>query len=134
MQLNKNEGLKLYAPDSYWKATDEEKAAVCNGCGAKGGIKVPDSFLGLEIKKACNIHDWMTEEGQTLGDFLFAAVMFLANLAAIILSDSNRFVRIIRMILAFNYFTGVLIGGRSHFFKNKTENKKMYITYKGSFQ
>lgn len=25
----------LYAPISYWEATDEEIKEICNGCGAK---------------------------------------------------------------------------------------------------
>lgn len=76
----------------------------------------------------------MTAEGKTVGDFLFAAVMFLANMAIIILANSNRFTRVFRMFLAINYFMAVLIGGKSHFFKDKEENFDMYITYKGSFR
>lgn len=43
--MKNNTNLKLYAPNSYWHATAEKRATVCNGCGAKGGIKVPDSFF-----------------------------------------------------------------------------------------
>ncbi len=37
--------MKLYAPNSYWNATKEERKAVCNGCGAKGGLINPPEFL-----------------------------------------------------------------------------------------
>ncbi len=48
--------LPLYAPKSYWNLTEEEKSKICNGCGAKDGIKVPDTIYGLSIKIACDIH------------------------------------------------------------------------------
>lgn len=48
--------LPLYAPKEYWSASQEELDEVCNGCGSKDGIKVPDTIYGLSIKIACDIH------------------------------------------------------------------------------
>ena len=75
-----------YIPVSYTNATPEERAKICNGCGAKDGIKVPSTMYGLSIEKACQIHDWMFEEGTTLGDFWFANLMFFWNLTVIIVN------------------------------------------------
>ena len=81
--------LKLYAPLTYWEASEEERAKICNGCGAKDGLSVPSSFYGLCIKEACNIHDWMYQHGTTQADKLFADAMFRLNLTMIIDTNSK---------------------------------------------
>lgn len=126
--------MKLYKPNSYCEATLEEKEKVCNGCGAKGGIKVPSTFIGLCINEACNIHDWMFKEGKTKADFIFANVMFLVNLIVIIINGSNIFTRAIRLFFAVNYFLAVALKGHDAFWKDKVKNDEMIITYKGSFR
>jgi len=126
--------MQLYKPNTYVEATPAQRAAVCNGCGAKGGIKVPSVFIGLCIKEACNIHDWMFHEGETKADFIFANVMFLVNLIAIIINGSNIFTRAIRLFFAVNYFLAVALKGQDAFWRDKVKNDEMKITYKGSFQ
>lgn len=126
--------MQLYKPNTYAEATPAQRAAVCNGCGAKGGIKVPSAFIGLCIKEACNIHDWMFQEGETKGDFRFANIMFLVNLVAIIVNSSNLFTRAIRLFFAVNYFLAVALKGEDAFWVGKTKNNKKNITYKGSVQ
>lgn len=125
---------QLYAPKTYWNATKKQKDKTCNGCGAKGGIKVPDTFYGLCIKKACDIHDWMYEEGETYADFLFANAIFLLNLCLIVINGSNWFTKFFRLARASKYFLAVAIEGQDAFWANKKRNKKMYITYKGEFR
>jgi hypothetical protein len=126
--------MKLYQPNSYYEASLEDKKKVCNGCGAKGGIKVPSTFIGLCIKEACDIHDWMFKEGKTKADFIFANVMFLVNLIVIIINGSNIFTRAIRLFFAVNYFLAVALKGSDAFWKDKEKNDEMIITYKGSFR
>lgn len=44
--------MRLYAPDSYIKATDEIKEMVCNGCGPKAlTCLVPSKLWGLSIEE-----------------------------------------------------------------------------------
>ena len=71
--------MKLIAPESYWQATPEERAAVVNGCGP-GSWKlnlIPNNLLGADIREACNIHDWMFAEGK---DFEESNQTFLVNM------------------------------------------------------
>ena len=126
-------GNKLYAPNTYWKATPKEKFKICNGCGAKGGTKVPNTMWGLNIKEACNIHDWMFEEGKTLADFYFSNAVFIMNLAIIICSG-NKWLAPLRLFRATKYFVAVQELGQSAYWVDAPRNEKMEITYKGSFQ
>ena len=45
------DALNLYAPVSYWEAAPSEKRKICNGCGAKEGLKVPDTLLSGNHKE-----------------------------------------------------------------------------------
>ncbi|WP_455756479.1 hypothetical protein [Sulfurimonas sp.] len=129
-----NEKLSLYAPKTYWNASKEYLERTCNGCGAKGGIKVPSDFFGLSIKKSCDIHDLMFQEGETRADFLFANAMFLLNLTITIINGSNWFSRLPRLWLATKYFIAVALKGEKSYWVNKTKNAEMHITYEGSFK
>jgi len=127
--------LPLYYPISYLRATEEEKKLVCNGCGAKDGFKVPNTFWGLLIVLACEIHDWMFYKGATLGDYFFANVIFFWNLTAIIFNKSNKFMLLLRMERALKYFLGVMFkSGQNAFWVDKQRNNIMTITIKGKFQ
>lgn len=132
--------LKLYAPNNYWDATIEQKKEVCNGCGAKGGIKVPNSFLGLDISIACNIHDWMYQYGETHSDRIFADAMFRTNLSIIIedidTSIKGKILSIPRHFAAGVYYASVVKWGKSAFWVNKPDARKLdlEITFKGRFQ
>lgn len=127
-------GLSLYIPISYTKASEEEKNEVCNGCGAKDGFSVPNTFWGLLIVEACQIHDWMFHKGKTLGDYYFANVMFFWNMTAIVINGSNWFTMFIRMERALKYFLGVMFkSGKKAYWVDKEENQKKNITIKGEF-
>jgi hypothetical protein len=127
--------IKLYAPLSYYNATEEEKAEVCNGCGAKNGFKFPDCMWGLDIKIACDIHDWMFEFGVTQGDFDFANSMFDYNLRQIIKAKSNFVMRPLRLARSDKYVFGVEKFSESAFWDGCKEfNQDMSITYKGEFR
>lgn len=109
----------------------EELKNICNGCGAKGGIKVPDTMWGLNIKECCKIHDWMFAEGKTYADFLFANAVFIMNLAIVIVSKSNKFLAPLRLARATKYFIAVQTLGSDAFWVDKNKNNELEITYKG---
>ena len=126
--------MKLYAPISYYEATEEERKAVCNGCGAKGGIDFPDTMYGLVVSESCHIHDWMTAHGKTLGDFYFAGAIFILNLTVTIVSNSNKLTNVLRLMRASKYFSAVMYKGLEHYWKDKEQNDVMHITFKGEFR
>lgn len=129
--------MKLYAPISYWEATEEEKNEICNGCGAKNGLDVPDTFYGLDISAACMIHDWMYHIGSTLADKLFADAIFRLNLSLII-DDSNKWynkaLAPLRHSRAGKYYTAVALWGDTAYWDNRPTNEDMFITFKGEFR
>ena len=127
--------VALYIPISYSLASQEEEDEICNGCGSKDGIKFPSSFLGVSIKKACQIHDWMFAKGLTMGDYVFANAVFLWNMTAIIMNESrNLFMILARSTIALYYFLGVMsrYGGDAYWVE-KDRNEYMNITIRGEF-
>lgn len=126
--------MKLYAPISYWESTEEQRKEVCNGCGAKGGVKFPNTFYGLSIKDSCNIHDWMWNEGTTLADKLFADAIFLMNMAIQVISGSNFIMQPLRLMRATKYFLAVIQVGHKAYWVDKEENDCMHITFTGTFK
>ncbi|KAF0235072.1 MAG: hypothetical protein FD177_231 [Desulfovibrionaceae bacterium] len=57
--------VPLIAPPEFYALTPEQKADICNGCGARGShVPVPDTIWGLDIREACNIHDYNYGEGR----------------------------------------------------------------------
>jgi len=104
--------MELLAPESYLQATQAERALVCNGCGP-GSWRfdlIPDSILGLSIKEACNIHDWMYAWGE---DRLKADIWFLANMV-LLAAKGNKWIFIPRLSLICKYFLAVRIGGGAY--------------------
>ena len=77
---------ELFAPESYWKATDAARAEACNGCGTKGlaGLIIPDNLVGLNIRPLCDIHDWMYTFVATIEDKEIADRSFLNNMVRLI--------------------------------------------------
>ena len=126
---------KLYTPFSYTEASCEELAKVCNGCGAKDGMKFPGVMWGLSIVDACNIHDWMFHVGVTQGDFEFANNMFDHNLRMIIKAESNWFMRPLRLARADKYSYGVeKFGESAYWVETKVRDDRMSITIIGEFR
>ena len=53
------------SPDDFRATPEEERREITGGCGP-GGVGdsfVPDIIWGLNIKPACEIHDWMYHFG-----------------------------------------------------------------------
>jgi hypothetical protein len=128
--------MKLYAPNSYWESSELEREANNNGCGSEldlSGKLVPNTMYGLNIKKACGIHDWMYIKGVTYGDRLFADGFFLVNLSIIIIQEGG-WLTTLRLLRATKYCVAVLVKGSDSFFHGKDRNEDMYITFKGEFK
>jgi len=68
----------LLAPVSFIHATPADLEANCNGCGTED-IDVPDSFGGVCITDAGDIHDWMYSAAKSRADKLIADLVFLVN-------------------------------------------------------
>lgn len=117
----------LYASPSYIAASPEERKARSNGCGAKGILDfVPDTFYGLSVTQACNIHDWMYSDGRTLADKEAADRIFLNNMLRIISNHTeNRLLLALRRRRAYTYYECVKRFGAPAFFagKNPPENE-----------
>jgi len=101
----------LLAPGSFWAATDEERACVCNGAGPRGyGWAVPDTIWGLSITAAADIHDWMYNEGRTRADKDQADQVFLTNLTNLV-NQAAWCLRWLRNRRAKKYYLAVKIFG-----------------------
>lgn len=104
--------IELSAPKSYTRLTPEQKKEICNGCGAKGGTPVPNTFYGLDISEACNIHDFRYYEGETWEDKTYADMEFESNLYAIIEEETwFRWLKKLRKIRAAEYVLAVKLWG-----------------------
>ena len=121
--------MKLYAPESYWTATPEQRKTICNGCGVAGwkGKLVPDTMWGLNISKACDIHDWMYHFGKTEEDRCEADRVFLNNLIRIINAEGG-WLAFLRRYRATTYYNAVHSFGGPAFWDNKNADSSMQST------
>ena len=60
------------------------------GPGGKGEYLIPDKIWGLNVKPACEIHDWMYRFGETAADKVRADEIFLNNMLRLIDSYKAR--------------------------------------------
>lgn len=124
--------VRLYAPLSYQLATEEQKSGICNGCGTQKkwlglfGFNVPDKLWGLRVTEACNIHDWMYEEGGNEMDRELADEWFLENMKLLINEGRWNFLRRLRMKDAIGYYEGVRIIGK-YCFNYKGEDYEINV-------
>lgn len=116
--------VELYAPPDYWALTDDERACY-NGCGTSGwkGAVVPETMWGLNVTRACNIHDHMYKYGMSEEDRAEADRVFLNNLMRII-NARGGWLTWLRRYRAVTYYNFVRKYGSVHFWdgKNKPEN------------
>lgn len=112
----------LHYSESYRNATDAERGTCCNGCGAKGGINVPDTLYGLSITDACNVHDWDYKHGKTLDDKLTADRFFFSNVLIIIESQTSfmgKLLKPLRRRRALKYYEAVTTFGNNAYWSGK---------------
>jgi hypothetical protein len=108
-------GLEFDA--GYLLMSDEQINTICNGCGPikeTNGF-IPQSFVGLDISEACNIHDYdyVTKDyGRADWD-----KRFLRNMNRIIDADKgvSKAVTTTRKAKALTYYTIVRLFGGSVF-------------------
>lgn len=113
---------ELYAPESYWQASQEVRDVVTNGCGTSGwkGALVPETMWGLSVTPACNIHDWQYSCGATLADKEEADRCFLNNMLRIIESAGGWWVlKSLRRTRAKDYYDAVYCFGGPAFWDGK---------------
>lgn len=129
--------LPLYAPQGFWDkknngAMDED----CNGCGSDldvSGKLHLDTIYGLDIRDSCCCpHDYMYKYGLTLVDKLFADVMFLYNMVAVILNYGG-WLMMFRILRAAKYFVAVVEFGEDSFSFEKEILNENKITFQGRF-
>lgn len=118
--------MNLYAPKEYWEDLKSFEKLI-NGCGPRGiiGLIIPDNILGVNIKKACDIHDYMYIMGETIEDKDKADRVFLNNMIRLIgLKSTNNLILKMRLFLAKKYYQSVCTFGGVYFWdkKNKDEN------------
>jgi hypothetical protein len=120
----------LFAPMSYRGAPKEVRDIAVNGCGTGGwkGALVPETMWGLDIREACNIHDWMYLAGETIADKEEADRVFLNNLLRIIETDSRwEWLAALRRRRALKYYEAVRVFGGPAFWNGKNPNGTMAI-------
>lgn len=90
--------------------------SCANGCGAKGGINFPNSFLWLSIETACNNHDIDWKLAENYENLVKANHRFRRNMEKIIDIDSaNWLMKRIRYHFMNRYYTEVkMLGTRTY--------------------
>ena len=119
--------LNLYAPESYWDATEEQRNEIAGGCGPGGfgDYLVPDRIWFLSVKLACKIHDWMYNFGETLADKEEADRVFLNNLIRIINAKTKwKWLRKRRLKIAHVYYVFVDRFGGPSFWDDKNKPRE----------
>lgn len=113
---------RLDADPEYWELTESEHKRICNGCGAKRGINVPDTIYGLRVTEACNIHDFDYHKGRTKADKDRADARLLYNLLQLIEAQTGWHqvvLKPLRRRRALKYYEAVVTFGDSAFWAGK---------------
>ena len=110
MTLRSVEVTILKAPLIWWQLPQSAKECVTGGCGpgGLGDYLVMDSFFGLSIFDACQIHDFMWHIGDTEEDRQIADKTFLDNMKTLIRAAHSGFIlKALRMAKAYCYYWAV---------------------------
>jgi len=82
---------ELEAPESYWQATPQERAKICNGVGAAflpkwliDALNSPAFCWGISLRPAADIHDWEYYHGKIQEDKIQADKRFGRNMLKLI--------------------------------------------------
>ena len=97
------------------------KDDICNGAGAKGGIKVPNSMWGLNMKVVFDVHDFDYYMGESDQDKREADRRMLTN-AIIMICNTRGPLMYFRGMRAMTYFMAVAILGKKAFYAEKESN------------
>lgn len=108
---------RAYPRDIYYKAFIAKEV---NGCGAKGGIDVPDTIYGMSITTECNIHDTEWLNAKSYFDLVDSNQRLRRNIEKRIDKYSaNRFMVFLRMKRLHKYYDAVKLIGTPSFAKEK---------------
>ncbi len=107
----------LLAPESYRKLSDDEKYEITNGCGpGRATGLVPNSIFGVDLKPACDIHDYTYARPSSMRDRKDADDLFLLNMHKLmtrkLTSAPMRFIGTIGIGV---YYMAVRLFGGQHF-------------------
>ena len=121
---------RLFAPEQYRAASPEVIAQVVNGCGTAGwkGKLVPDTIWFLNVKEACQIHDWMYAVGQTAADKEEADEVFLINLNRLVNEATGFWADLLRnhrRLRVREYYLAVRYCGGPAFWTGKNPEKNL---------
>lgn len=94
---------------------------ICNGCGAKGSkLPIPQTNYGMDMRPACNPHDFGYAIGQNIEDKMREDRRMLNNsLRLIHLRSKNKFMRWLRTKRAIKYYLAVDLAGGPAFWDGK---------------
>lgn len=122
--------MELFAPESYWTLSKPFKKVIVNGCGP-GGWKfdlVPDTIWGLNVREACDIHDFMYYLGSDNEDKDRADRVLLNNLNRIIEAKTRwKWLKSFRRRRAMVYYLSVKSFGGPAFWRGKNKPAEMRI-------
>jgi len=116
------EQYSLHYSESFRDATDAERAVICNGAGAANGLKFPNTFYGLNVRIAFDVHDWDYCFGKTLADKDRADKYMLLNMMTIIEAQKgivHAVLKPLRRRRALKYYEMVVTFGNDAFFAGK---------------
>lgn len=113
--------MPLDVPAGFGSLTPEDKAIICNGAGAKGGIKVPNTMWGLDCREAFDIHDYDYWRGENERHKRSADKRMQFNMTTIIVNKGGLLMWP-RMIRATTYFMAVVWRGKKAFWAGKNSH------------
>ena len=107
----------LIASPKFWAMSEAEIDFRYEGWGPGkiGNRWVPDTFYGLDVRIAWQVHDYDYEVGRTSQEKQEADCRLLHNLYIIIQSEPANWLTALRYERAVNYYEMVMIAGRKSF-------------------
>lgn len=120
----------LFAPEQYWRLTEELRRELTNGCGAGGWLNklIPETMWGLNVTPVCNIHDYMYAVGDDHEDKEEADRVFRNNLLRWIDANTHGWLlRRLRYNRAQVYFEAVQHFGGPAFWHGKNKPEEMGV-------
>ena len=105
------------APESYWKLSEEEKYEIVNGCGPERATGfLPNSILGVDLRAACNIHDYTYARPDSMIDRKDADDVFFRNMkGAVNQNVKSPILHFFALYGIMIYYFAVRLFGRSYY-------------------
>lgn len=119
---------RLIAPESYRRANRRVRDRYCNGCGGAGSWLawlVPNHILGVCVRPACNIHDWMYAHAKRRRDKFWADLILLCNLLILCWYGGGAWLYPLRAVCCLIYYLAVTVGGRRFYGRKVAARERM---------